>query len=585
MKKYLLTILALAALGLAKAGAEEFVLGGCNHKVMTANGFGSDNAGHLAAAMYIPGEKLKALAGNEIERLDVGFVSRINLRDVSIWVRKSLDGPNVAVETVERPSSGWNTVKFTTPYVIEEGIDGLYVGYDFESAGTSHPVSFAGNGEDYTSYLKVGDGAWENMSARGALSIEAIVTGNNLPQYDLAFINGKIFPDVAAGDNMYVMEGEVSNVALRDISGFTVSVIKEGDLCAEVHVSVDVPKDKKVKFSVPFDSNKALNGEVSLIITSLDGATDANDSNNAVTAKVTFPKNVVVEEFTTEMCPNCPEPGQWFNNVLNSDPSYHNHVVPICHHSAFGTDWLTRDVDTEILWLFDMGGQTFAPAAMFNRHAAFMKGYTQTKYEPIVALRSQKDFEDCIKSELQEETHAMVGMAIADKRTADNGASEYDVKVTVVTDDSFSLKNPILVFYTLENEIKAQKQQGASGTYYHHHVIRTDNGSYGEEINIMPGGKFEKVFTVTLDPEWKENDLYFAAFVANKNPDRVNDNVIENSAVLYIEDIPASVNGFQSSAPQEKVRYDIHGLKHEGEFEGLNIIVFTDGSVKKVFIK
>ena len=582
MKRIIMSLIAISILGLFTAGAEEFVLGGCNHKIATA-GYGSDAAGHISAAMYIPGSKLRSLAGNKISKIDVGLASRINVRNVSIWVRKALDGENLAVETVERPTQGWNEISFAAPYIIETGLDGLYIGYDYENAGSSHPVSFIGNGEEYTSYLKINEGKWEDMSQKGALSIEATVTGDNLPQYDLAFVSAKVSPDISGGENSYVLSGEVSNLALKDVEGFTVTVSKEGATVAEVHIDTPIARGSKTSFTAKFMSETPLKDEVELLISAVDGGEDADKTNNSLTAKVGFTKNVVVEEFTTERCSNCPERAIWFNNTLNSDPVYRERVVPVCHHSAFGTDWLTRDCDTELLWLFNMNGQSFAPAAMFNRHSAFRKGMYQDKIEPIVALRSQADFEDCIKAELQEATHTMVGISIEEERTTDEG-TEFDIKVNVITDEGFSLTNPILVFYTLENEVQAFRQEGASGTYYHHHVIRTDNGSNGETLDLTTGS-FSKTYTVTLEPTWQRNNIYFAAFVANSDPTNVDNNAIENGTVLYLADVAAVGSVISDSNVTELYRYDAQGIRHEGAFSGMNIIVYSDGSVKKILIK
>lgn len=582
MKRIFFTFILLTLMGMLQARADEFVLGGCNHKIAT-NGYGSDNAGSIAAAMYIPGTKLRSLAGNEITRIDFGISSRINVRNVNVWVRKSLDGSNLAVETVERPAQGWNTVTFTKPYTIESNIDGLYVGYDYENGGSSHPVSFTGNGSEYTSYLKINNGKWEDMSERGALSMEAVVSGNNLPQYDLALLSANIYPSIAEAMNSYTVSGQVCNLALKDVKGFTFSIRVDGNTVGEGHVTTTVERGATRTFSYGVTTSVALQDEAEVAITAIDGGKDADMTNNAVIAKVSFPKNVVVEEFTTENCTNCPQAAQWFNNALGSDPSYRTRVVPVCHHSAFGTDWLTRDCDTELLWLFNMDGQSFAPAAMFNRHSAFRKGLYQDKMEPIVALRSQSDFENCIKAELQESTHAMVDIAIADERSSKDGV-EFDIRVSVLTDEGFNLSDPVIVFYTLENEVTARKQQGASGTYYHHHVIRTDNGANGEPLT--PNGHiFTKTYTVTLDPSWKRDNIYFAAFVANSDPSNVDNNKIENGAVLYLNDIPAAVDTIGTTTPKtELYRYDVQGTKHYSEFNGVNIVVYSDGTVKKIFV-
>lgn len=584
MKRILTVLFALAMLIPMSARAEEFILGNCNHKIATGTGSGNGSAGVISAAMYVPAMKLKTLAGNTIDRVDVGLISRINVKNMNVWVRKSLDGENLAVETIEKPAVNWNTAKFSNPYVIEENCPGLYIGFDYENGGTSNAVSFTGESGDYQFFFRPNTNTpWQDLTTRGALSLEAYVVGDNLPQYDIALTSASISPNPAAGEFGYTVGGNVSNLALRDLTGFTVAISQNDQFAGSAYVALDLPQGKSGAFSTTIQADRKLEGTITIAITSLNDGQDANMDNNRKNAKLSFLRNVVVEEFTTENCPNCPQAAGWYHEVLEENLTYHSRVVPVCHHSAFGTDWLTRDCDEELLWLFGPEGQVFAPSAMFDRNAMFQKGLAQDKKEPIVGLRSKSDFTYCIEECMKIPTHAMLGISIVEDR-----GTEIEVKVSGITDNQFNLKNPILVFYAMEDNVKAVKQQsssaGALADYYHAHVIRFDNGSYGEELSIS-NNAFEKTYVVPMDNISVKNNLYFGAFIANKNLDDINDNAIENGAVFYMKDIPAGVETIgDAQEVVEVARYDINGLRLTAPAQGLNIVVFSDGSVKKVFI-
>ena len=60
--------------------------------------------------------------------------------------------------------------------------------------------------------------------------------------------------------------------------------------------------------------------------------------------------------------------------------------------------------------------------------------------------------------------------------------------------------------------------------------------------------------------------------------------MIENGAVLYLADVAAVGSVISDTHVKELYRYDAQGIMHKGEFNGLNIVVYSDGSVKKIYV-
>lgn len=583
MKKInIITFLFLLVFSSLKVSAEVFTLGSCNHKIASGNGYGSDSSGEIAAAMYVPASRLVTLAGNRISRIDVGLISRINVREMTVWVRKSLDGQNLASGFIERGSLGWNEVTLNNPYEIEKDCPGLYIGFNYANTGSSHPVSFTGAAGDFTSYLRTSaNGKWEDMSSKGSLSLEAIVTGDNLPLYDLALLSGSVFPNPNAGENAYTVSGKVYNMAMRPVSGFELTVSKGNDKVGTLSIPLTVAPGESSKFSGDFISESDLKGDVMLTLESLFDGADADNSNNNFTASISFPRNVLLEEFTTERCSNCPDAAEAIHKILNSDFQYAPNVVMVCHHAGYGTDWLTRECDTDLIRMYGSADQTFAPAAMFNRLPTFRKGLQMDKEEPIVGLRSEKDITDCITEAMKIPAHAMVGLTVKDVHESDENTT-VEVEINVIADDDFNLSNPTLVFYTLEDNIEAERQAGAESGFKHNHVIRTDNGVFGENIEIS-NGKFNHTYTVTIENSWKKEDISFVAFVVNYDAENNNNNIVENvSSTPFIID-PSGISIISNEIPVETARYDLWGHRINDPVKGLNIIVYSDGFIKKVF--
>lgn len=67
-----------------------------------------------------------------------------------------------------------------------------------------------------------------------------------------------------------------------------------------------------------------------------------------------FTRNIIIEEFTTEQCPNCPRVAAYINDALESG-QYDGRVFVACHHSGYYTDWLTASFATEYLWFYNAG--------------------------------------------------------------------------------------------------------------------------------------------------------------------------------------------------------------------------------------
>lgn len=556
MKKYFCLLLGLL-LSLGIMAQDEFRFGYCDHEIATGNGYGAETAGEVSAAICVPQSKVKSFVGNQIARVEVGVISRINVRELKVWVRSSLNGENLAEQTISRASAGWNVLTFDKPYTVKAEDKDLYVGYTFVNAGSSHPVSFVGTGNAGTSFFK-GSAAddWKDMAAVGSLSLEAVITGSSLPQYDLTLKSVNVTPNPAFGTNGYTVSGEVSNVALSDVRGFTLTIASNGTLPSTVKVATLVKSGATVSFKQDFASKGALDGPLKVTISELENGTDANLDDNTLTTEVQFLRNVLVEEFTTERCPNCPPAAAVLHQTLQSSSFYQARVVPVCHHSAFNTDWLTRKCDTDLLYLFNDNGTTYAPALSFDRHPFYESNYVKGELDNFVSINTRADFEECFDKAFAIPAHAMVGIKIVEAKSTATG-THVTLEVSVLRDSQYNPANPILTVYATEDDIKARSQQGADGDFYHQHVIRWDNGSWGDKVTFT-NNTFKKTYTIDINEEWNTAKMHFVAFVSNYNATNRLDNIVENSVMVdcpYIQ--PAAKDEPITEQPSGEVMQNV----------------------------
>ena len=148
----------------------------------------------------------------------------------------------------------------------------------------------------------------------------------------------------------------------------------------------------------------------------------------------------------------------------------------------------------------------------------------------------------------------------------------------------YDTDNALLTVYVTEDNVKAQAQAGASGTYKHHHVIRAYNSTWGDKVT-WDGTSFTATYDYDLDSSWKQDDIKFVAFLNKHNANDPLDNRIENSINVSL----SATNGVEGVSTNndavEVARYNAAGQRIYGQQKGLNIVKLSDGRTLKVIVK
>lgn len=110
----------------------------CGGEVATTGNIGQAGEQYVSAATYFTADEVGRFAGNEIVAVRAGLASKLNVDELTVWIRASLDGENLAECTVtDGIVKGWNELTFETAYDITEEA-GLYVGYSFHQKGACY---------------------------------------------------------------------------------------------------------------------------------------------------------------------------------------------------------------------------------------------------------------------------------------------------------------------------------------------------------------------------------------------------------------------------------------------------------------
>ncbi len=545
----------------------------------------------VSGAIRLDKSKLALYAGNHIDSINAGLASRLNVDSLRVWIRTSLDGQDIASGAISgksgsnpRAQKGWNALKLDKSVQIDASQD-LYVGYSFLQKGNCVALSVVDKPNDGALYCKLGTNAeWTDRGSEGSLAIEAFVYGDNLPQHNLkisSLTTQKVF---VVDKGILSVTAKVKNVGAATTKGFDVKCQIDGiDKPYTVHLAktLEYEESDTVNFNLrpAFTAEMSGNRTMTMTIVKLDEGDDIDPSDNSATATFEvvehdFTRNVLIEEFTTEECVNCPRLAGYLHQALD-DPKISGRAVAVCHHSGYKTDWLTIPADREWLWFFN-GNGPYAPAMMFNRTKSFD--------DNVVFDPASKDVITAVVTSLMNQP-AFVSLDIKAK-VDENNANLLHVTVDGErTKEDFTTHPARINVMITEDNIKAKNQQGADDTYIQQHVGRVTDTTWGTEIE-WNGNDYTYSCDLPLLDTYNRDNLNIVAWIWDYDPeDATNCNVANvvqipfNNVTNGIKTGTANDNGKTEYYTLDGCRID-KNMMHNGVY-----IVRKAGVAKKIIVQ
>lgn len=535
----------------------------------------------VSGAIYISSGYATTVAGNELKSVRFGLGSTRNISEVSVWIRKDLEGSNLGSGKASSFQQGWNEADLDNPVVVSSDLaaTGFYIGFSFKQSYTSAGLAALPTPSDGGMWVQCGDDAWENRSAEGTLCLEGVLYGNSLPRLN-------VHVEGVSVDKWYIVDRgtlsgvlSVRNLATEKVTSLTIQGVIEG-IGSPCSTTVDCNIDYNELVKLPFtlspgyvsDDPRQISG--TFTVTSVNGESDEDDSDNSATAQFyvimqAYPRKVLLEEFTTLSCSNCPRVAGYIHEML-ADPAYGSVVEAICHHSGFGTDMYTLDADEQYTWFYNNGGSTYAPAMMLDR------ANVEYDYTPVFMPLSVADLKAYVDKRLLEP--AVVSIEIgADRNTEGN----IDVTVfgNMIDKDAFC-SNPRITVYLVEDNLVTNRQAGAGAGYVLEHTTRAVNATWGEELSFNNDNTYSYSCTLPYNDMYKWDDMKVVAMIFNMNAQNANDCVVENCAGVTLAQA-AGILEVEDTEENQRTIYTIDGRKVKAIGEsGLYII---DG--KKIMVR
>ena len=494
------------------------------------NALGSEGAAStVGAAIKIPAAKLEGMKGGTINKIRIGMGT--GLERVYAWIRPSLSEPAIFLKKIDNPVDGWNEVELDEPYVITG--DEIFIGYSgYQPVGVK-AIRTGGSDRPDACWLGIKDN-WEDLSDRGygALYIQALGSAI-LPAVDLGVDNLHIDKEYYKDSEKVTAGFSIVNSGANPIDGYTISwTIDDATPQATVIDNViDSDRQATHSFEIPLEgiSEGIHTLRVSCAINNTAMVDEVAGNNSASTEmaiySVSYPRTVLLEQFTTMNCPNCPAG----TAALKAAVTDRDDIAWVSHHVGYGRDEFSI---TESDALLDLGVQG-APSLMIDRTCV------RGSAPPVSIGYSDTQAGAQIIGGYIDQCAAIPAFAgINLSNTFDEDSRTLSINISAEKNGIFSILQPDCNYMVMliENDITTRKPQaGASEQYVHSHVLRKMlTPIFGTPVN-WDGDSFSTSIQTDLDPSWKAYDMDIVVAI-NKpfDADDVNHNQILNAAIDHV---------------------------------------------------
>lgn len=493
----------------------------------------------------------------------------------------------------------WMEESFDTPYTIQEGKP-FYAGFrSFPAVGgvTNSVIALESGGAAGTDdhswvYFPESADHWCPLTQTSmaeynvGLMIQVRIEGETLPQNNVAMaaINGSEYMPT---DEPATFECVVQNKGVNKLMSFDMTYSIDG---------VTQPT-KTMQFQTGLEYNQyggfRLEGiqfaepgahTLSITVSRPNGVEDTNESDNTMSRTLTvyaadasLPRQVLVETFTGITCGNCPAAHEREEEALEGTDA-----IVVAHHAGFYQDELTHKASLDLVWFYNYGGSTFAPAIMMDR--TNVNSFYKTDYPGPVfypgepdGLRSVHETLKKVPTTVDVKFQASYDPATRQLTVTATG----DILATPAGDD-----HRINVWLT-ESGIKAKaKQSGSSlgADYIHNHVLREllTTSSWGDKIDLT-GSTYTRTYTTTLNAKWKPENMEIVGFLGNiDGADATNCRVLNAGRLRLADIMTEGINSVSTNSLGSVEYYSLSGQRLTAPTSGVTLMRTTapDGSMQ-----
>lgn len=401
---------------------------------------GTDIAKTMSVATYYTTDIASRFAGNKITSIYSALGQGV--KEATFWIRKSLNGDNLWETTVTEftPNSLFTV---SCDYTVDN--EAFILGYTAKGDFTQGYLFFTENVGDLSMIVADADGSWMDYSSNGSALFVCETEGEaGLQQNDLAITNISHSDRAMSGTDNYIV-GQLTNYGSYPVVSFkTKVVIDDKEIINEHQVDTTLNRGT-IEFSIP-TTTPATHGRYlrDVQVIEVNGAADGYPSDNQVETQLlvlseSYPRKVVMEEFTGTWCGWCPR-GMAAINKLQRD--FPEDFIAIAVH---GND--TYETTSYYPILNTVAG---FPSALINRIV---------ETDPYYGLNEENyGIKDLVESVKTLPTEAQIGVS--------SKLSEDQKEIQITSYSKFNVSMPDASSYVIAYVLLEDKLMGMQTNYY-----------------------------------------------------------------------------------------------------------------------
>ena len=336
------------------------------------------------------------------------------------------------------------------------------------------------------------------------------------------------------------VSGVVKNFGTDNLTQFDVTYNIDGGTDAATYTvsGISIPIGETYDFTHDVPATFASDGNyvINVTVSNPNGVAD-NTADNDMSHSIMINSNavervVLLENFTTAQCPNCPPAHTNLENWLSSQPK----VIWLAHHAGYYTDEWTIPENSEMLVFYNSGASTYAPAIMLDRKFLAPDGDPGPVFFPASSYTP-----GLINDRVN--TPSFVTLNIEGAYNENTRELNVDLTGTFHADFAEDLR---LGLYIMEDGLEGS-QAGVTGTYTHNHTMRDAiSATFGDDVfsSTTADDTFSENYTYTLDSEWDYTNCTLVAWVSKWDGSDVNSREILQAAEKELTSIVSSPDVF-----------------------------------------
>ena len=561
-------------------------------------------------AIFIPGDHVVA-RGKTIHAIRFGLVAP-NATDAKVWIASQLpNSTSDCIQVIDVPQSELGNlnidVALTSPYTIPA--EGVYVGYSFTITQVvytydAYPVLFTGTEAPNTFIIRTDNNmpAWSDLNGQGfgSLFLQVLLEGEFADNLVTPLDFGNVYAKVGESANAEVL---LTNNGITPISSIDYTITTDGVAGAEQHADVVSPiafsSNGEIIISIPAEAENSIKNKT-LTITKVNGnANEAADKTALFTLyslSEIISRNALVEQFTGTGCGYCP---RGHMGMAKMREAYGDRFAGVAIHQ-----YSNQSADAMFIARnsYAKHGLTGAPSARINRGEE-VDPYYGSDYDILLdvaaelAIPAMADVqvsgnfnEDKTKVDakaslrpLFDENYKLEFVLIADGLTGTGtgwNQTNYYAQYTVsqVGEDFADVceggkygTNPIQG-YTFNDVAIASSYVSGSNQVSSQTLTAGETTEVSYTLDLPTYAKLKEALQM--------DQIYVIAILID------NDGKVVNVAKAKVADYdPTAINTVDNTTANEAARYTLDGRQVSAPQRGLNIIRFSDGTVRKVMVR